>query len=298
MRQVGDRLARPRAERFVAFLAAQGIEAETRDDGDDRASVWVIDEDRLPAADEHFRAYKVAPDAKVFDAPAPAPRRGSARPTAARRSRYIDVRTEVFGRGRLSKMPVTLFLIMASVALTLVSGLPGAMRVVRALYYSEYYGRDFPEISAGEVWRLVTPIFLHGGVLHLLFNMLWLYQLGGAIETNEGSLYLAAFTVGAAAIVDTLQYLVSGPLFLGMSGIVYAFLGYIWMMARYKAGTRYFVARETVIIMLFWIVICFTPLMQGVANTEHVAGLLLGVAFGFLRSGYLLTLLRRRRYRG
>ena len=71
-----------------------------------------------------------------------------------------------------------------------------------------------------------------------------------------------------------------------------------WMMSRYATGTRYFMSQQTVIIMIGWLVVCLIGLIPGVANTEHVAGLVVGVVWGFLRSGHLGTLTRRRRFRG
>ncbi len=300
MRQVGDINGRARAERFLNFLAAQGIHAEAREDegGGDRQSIWVIDEDQLGEAEQHFVSFKVSPDAAVFDA-APQVKKPKAEPkTAAGRSRFIDVRTEVFGRNKLGWTSVTMILIVASVALTLLSGTPRGMELKRLFYFSEYLGMDFPEIRDGQVWRLVTPIFLHSGFIHLLFNMLWVHQLGGAIEANEGKVYLLGFTVLFAALVDTAQYIVSGPAFLGFSGVTYAYLGYVWMMSRYQPASRYFIARDTVIMMVIWIAVCYTGLLGPIANTQHVVGFLSGTAFGFLRSGYVMTMIRRNRYKG
>lgn len=299
MRQVGEINGRARAERFLNFLAAQGIQAEAReeDEGGERQSIWVIDEDQLAEAEQHFVSYKVSPDAQVFDA-SPQPKAKAAPRGEAGRSRYIDVRTEVFGRNALSWTSVTMIMIVLSVGLTILSGTPRGLELKRLLYYSEYMSFDFPEIRDWQLWRLVTPIFLHSGFIHLLFNMLWVWQLGGAIEQNEGKIYLVAFTVVFAAFVNTAQYLVSGPAFLGFSGVTYAYLGYVWMMTKYQAGSRYFVARDTVVMMVIWIGVCYTGLLGPIANTQHVAGFLSGTAFGFLRSGYVITLIRRKKYKG
>jgi GlpG protein len=302
VRQVGDPLIRRRAERFASFLGAQGIDATVRADANDETcTVWVYNEDQMAVAEDHYRAFKVSPEANAFDAPARAPdvRLGAEAKLKGQRTRHINVRSEIFGRSRASSMPVTIFFVAVSVLMTLVGAIPRAASLIRVLYYSEYMGRDFLEITNGQLWRLVTPIFIHGGVLHLLFNMIWLYQLGGAIEIFEGPIYMAGLVLITGAICNTAQYVVLGsPLFMGMSGVVYALFGYIWMMSRYQAGTRYSIPRETVAVMLIWLAICLVGLIPGVANTEHVAGLVVGVAWGYLRSGYLKTLIRRRRYRG
>src|SRR5690606_33065920 len=126
------------------------------------------------------------------------------------------------------------------------------------LYFSlDRHSRGMPEIMSGEVWRLVTPIFLHGGALHLVFNMMWLFQLGGMIERAEGKRFLFFFVIFTAILAHVAQYYVSGPFFVGFSGVVYAMLGYSWMMTRYNPGTGYAMPHQTVVFMMVWLVICW-----------------------------------------
>ena len=287
MRLVGDISGRPRGERLVAFLASKGIKAELREDisGSEGLGLWVWDEDHLELAVEHFQAFTQAPESAAFDAPTVVTQRPLGIVRDRQRARLIDVRTEVFGRSQARRLPVTFVLLGLCAVLTLLSRVPAAKDLVRLLYFSEFMGREFVEIRAGQVWRLITPVFLHGGLMHLFFNGLWLYQFGRAIEGAEGSPYMAAVVAVFSIVVNTAQYLVLGsPLFLGMSGVVYGLFGYIWMMARYDSHRRYDIPRETVIVMLVWLGICLSGLIPGVANTEHVSGLVIGVCWGMARA--------------
>jgi GlpG protein len=90
---------------------------------------------------------------------------------------------------------------------------------------------------------------------------------------------------------------VSGPLFVGMSGVVYGLLGYIWMMTRFQIGTLYVLSQQTVLFMLVWLGLCLLHIIPNVANTEHVVGLVVGVVWGFWRSGGWSQMRRRRRFR-
>jgi GlpG protein len=300
MRHIGTIAEHKQAERFVHFLASQQIEATLRPLQGTGYAVWVLDEERVATARQQLETFLAMPDDPRFDV-AKGPQSRVARRffqprTPTDRARYIDVRTEIFRRRGLSPIPVTCFFIGVSVAVTLLAHVPALAPVISKLYFSAYLGKAFPEIRAGEVWRLVTPIFLHGGLLHLLFNMLWLYQLGGQIEAQESSRYLAVMVLVFAILCNTAQYLVSGPLFVGMSGVVYGLLGYLWMMTRFQVGTRYMLSEQTVTFMLLWLGLCLVGIIPHVANTEHVVGMLLGVAWGFARSGGWSQMRRRRRW--
>ena len=271
---------RKQAERFVHFLAAQHIEAEWRLAEDTGYAVWVLEEDRVAPARQHLAAFLARPDDQRFDVARVHQRQ---RPPAEPR-RVSSTHTDIW-RDLRATGSVTNLCIAVAVVVTLLSNVPALAPLTVKLYFSQYAGTSFPEIRAGEVWRLVTPIFMHAGVLHLVFNVLGLCQLGGRSEAQESRRYLAAMVLVLAVICNTGQYLVSGPLFVGMSGVVYGLLGYIWMMTRFQRGTLYLLSQQTVMMMLLWLGLGLVHIIPHVANTEHVLGLLVGVAWGFVQSG-------------
>ena len=78
------------------------------------------------------------------------------------------------------------------------------------------------------------------------------------------------------------QYLLSGPSFGGMSGVVYGLLGYIWMQGRFNPASGLSLQPQTVTMMILWFFLCLTGMVGHVANTVHAVGLAGGIAWGFL----------------
>lgn len=87
---------------------------------------------------------------------------------------------------------VTLALIWVSVAVTLLKGLGRGGALAHLLLISDYGCEGLIDVRHGQLWRLMTAIFLHFGILHMLFNMLWLRDLGGMAENRQGHGTLAA----------------------------------------------------------------------------------------------------------
>lgn len=154
----------------------------------------------------------------------------------------------------------------------------------------------FEKIRQGEIWRIFTPILLHGDLLHLLFNMLWLYVLGKQIEEKIGGFRYIFFILITAAFTNTLQYLMTGPNFIGFSGVLCAMIAFARTRQRVTPWEGYQMQRSTyafilafvfgmlAIQLLVFFLEFFTKqtLPISIANTAHIAGLVLGYLLGRL----------------
>src|SRR5690606_13792137 len=150
---------------------------------------------------------------------------------------------------------------------------------------------SLPEIRSGQIWRLFTPMFIHFGIMHIVFNMLWLRDLGSMIEQRESSLKLLLLVLLTSAGSNLAQYSISIPVlgggapnFAGMSCVVYGLLGYVWIRGKFDPASGLELHQTTVTMMLIWLVLCFTGLLGPIANLAHLFGLLIGMGAGYLSS--------------
>ncbi len=288
MRMIGHVESEPDARTFSAYLYVQGIKNQIEAEGDGRWSIWIHVEDEIERARALFGQFLANPnDAKVRDAAA------RARDIANREQAEDEaVRSRQFDRDRLfpqrtsfSAAPLTLALIVISVLVYLVREYTSAAGLTDALFISDpnIMGRDLEEVRNGQVWRLLTPVFLHFGILHILFNMLWTHDLGGTIESRMGTVRLLLLVVVIGVASNLAQLYVSGPRFGGMSGVVYGLLGYVWMKGKFDPASGLFLHPSTVTMMLIWLAFGYVIDREilAMANTAHSAGLAVGVIWGF-----------------
>lgn len=149
-------------------------------------------------------------------------------------------------------------------------------------------------IGAGQWWRLVTPAFLHFGEFHIIFNSLWMWELGRRLEFVQKRLGYFVFFLLAAAASNLTQHFWAGEasLFGGMSGVVYALVGYIAMAQRLAPQPALAVPGGLLIFMLAWLVLCLSGVVDmfisgSIANGAHVGGLVAGVLMGLLHGLWL-----------
>jgi GlpG protein len=181
-------------------------------------------------------------------------------------------------------MPLTLILIAISVVIALVSSFGRNTQMLLPFFISEYIGGGLREVFQGQVWRLITPIFIHFGVIHILFNMLWMFDLGGVIERMQGSRRLGVLVGITGVAGNVAQYWWSGPDFGGMSGVIYGLLGYVWIQGRFNPRAGLILHQQIAIMMLAWFVLCWTGVIGSVANMAHTMGLVSGLILGWVYS--------------
>jgi GlpG protein len=140
--------------------------------------------------------------------------------------------------------------------------------------------RGFQAILEGQIWRLITPIFMHGDPFHLFFNMLWLRDLGSVIEARRGRWKFLALVLGTAVLSNVAQAFV-GVYFLGMSGVVFGLFGYVWMQSRYVPSSGFYMPPNVVMLMLIWMALCYTGAVGAIANAAHTVGLVTGMMVGY-----------------
>lgn len=140
-------------------------------------------------------------------------------------------------------------------------------------------------LASGQVWRLVSPDFLHFSLMHIVFNSVMLWFLASQVEWMDGRGRFVALFLATSLASNTLQYLVSGPLFGGLSGVVYGVLGYCWLSQQRQPRFQFPPALVT--FALVWMIIGFTPLpvwlgIGRMANEAHLGGFLGGLLMALL----------------
>ncbi len=312
MRQLGTLPDADTAGKLAGYLQSQSIETRL-EESPQGCVLWVCDEDKVARAREivqHFQQhpgderYRHVPRVEPVKEDKPQPRAGSG---------------DAAWSGP-SPNQFTFSLIVLSVLITALFHSPPQQPLVgRYAFITEVIVVDggfkwhpeppLREVRSGEVWRLVTPIFIHFDVFHLVFNMLWLFGLGSQIEKRAGSARLALLVlliavgsnlcqylfseVSASALLERLNpwgpavenpppiVILSSPAFGGMSGVVFGLFGCVWIRSIYEPGCGLYVSPMNALLLLGWLLVCMTGKVGPIANVAHLVGLSMGMLLGY-----------------
>lgn len=196
----------------------------------------------------------------------------------------------------LRRLPVTAMIVVISLVVFGVIGIFGDQFIVMLTIVpigisggELVFGTLSQTLMSGQVWRMLSPAFLHFGWMHLVFNLMWVWYFGRQIEALQGSRTMLMLLIVAGIGANIAQYLTGTVLFGGMSGVVYALLGHVWLMSRRVPYSGFFVPQMLVVFMLGWMVFTMTGLASSVgfgnvANEAHLGGLLVGLVMGWYYS--------------
>ncbi len=297
---------------MVDVLQARSMPATVEEEGD-AFVVWIQNDDDREPARLLLTEFQANPDAPEFAAAEETARQVQA---AARRDAKTRQRLQINIRGRWEGVwyrcyPATIMLIAICVLVAVVCTDWSAMRsgglfgpttcndarseIRNALYiqapsgfeffkgqeYAVFAKRELSDtLQNGQVWRIFTPMFLHFGVLHILFNMMWLRDLGTRIEFVRGTPRFLTLVLICAATSNIAQFWWSGPAFGGMSGVVSGLIGYVWMKGKTQPQLGLSLMPNQVIYAILWMLLCIGGAFGSIANMAHVAGMVVGMLIG------------------
>lgn len=136
--------------------------------------------------------------------------------------------------------------------------------------------------QSGQWWRVITPAFIHFGIVHIAFNLIWWWSLGRQIETRFGSSTLMLLFLFSAIGSNVGQLIVSGSNFGGLSGVVYAVVGFVWWIGWLRPKWNLSLPNPVIGFLLVWLVLGYMDVLWvNMANTAHTVGLLSGCLFAW-----------------
>ena len=292
MRTIGKLASETAAARFSDFLYVRGIENQFEPEDDGTFSLWIMDDTKMANASELLASFRTNPDAATYDSGAVAEkqRREETESGRASRATVADADRVGYERNFQATPYFTYLLILISVAVAIYSKLGEDAIAIHHLFIADFdavgdyvrWHHGLVDVRAGQVWRLVTPIFIHFGLPHILFNMMMLKDVGTFIEGRFGGAYLLGLVAVSGALSNLGQYFWGGPIFGGMSGVVYALFGFLWMRGKHDRTAGWQVNPQTVYWLIGWFVICLVGIIPHVANACLAVGLAIGMAWGWL----------------
>lgn len=325
MRHIGELDNKQQTEAFLSYLLVKGIEGHFDDSGQG-CDIWIKDEDQLQVALKELDEFRQSPDDPKYSASVADAKkivREDAKRKKEAKKRIVTPANNNFSP-KLVVTPIVIGIcivvalatnfgdsfdnaVYRFLAFTCVGPLSGEeMELARMTLDPDAISTRMMSIRRGEIWRLVTPVFIHFGITHIIFN-LWMFgSYGSMIEKRYGPKKYGILLLLFAVVPVLVQCLVpiswdgSPPAITGnyimthlggMSGVVYGVFGFVLIKAIYDPSSRMYVHEINVLIMLVWLVACiygkelndagFTLVPANVANWAHGAGLAIGCLVGY-----------------
>ncbi|QWA11624.1 rhomboid family intramembrane serine protease GlpG [Sodalis ligni] len=262
-------LSNPRlAQAFIDYMKSQGVTMEMQLQGR-AAELWLADDGELARVEAALEIFLQDPLHPRYQA-------ASWHSGTVGRGHFRPQPTSWLPALRSKAGPLTLGLTIACVLVYILMNVLGDEVVMRWLAFPA------DQSQRAQPWRWVSHILLHFSLLHLLFNLVWWWYLGSAMEKYRGWLPLAVLTLLSAAISGLVQFHFSGALFGGLSGVVYALMGYVWWYGEKNPGGPLQMPRGVIVFALLWLIAGYFDILGiAIANAAHVAGLAIGLLMAF-----------------
>ncbi len=276
MRPIGQLETEEQASIFADYLFVRDVEIQVEKTREGAWMIWVVDEERVDEGRALLSRFRSMPDAEeFFQATKEAARRRRGEQKESREEEKKLKRPGAFpwhmGRGGL-----TMLLLILCICAALVT------KLGQDATWTGWLLMSMPKVADGQVWRLFTPVFLHFTLWHLLFNLLWMRDLGALVENKIGTWRFAGMVALVALISNLAQYVAGGSGFGGMSGVIYGLFGYLWVRGKVDFRFGMQIAPLTSGLLMVFLALGVFGVLGPTANAAHFSGLLVGGALGWV----------------
>ncbi len=259
------------AQAFIDYMASRNIGIDMMPEGGGQFALWLSNNQHQIEAEAELKHFLANPNDAKYQAAS---------------WEMADSRTQTFSYHTPSMLamikakagPITLSVMALCALLFGLQQIGLAQLIFGSLHFPAYEDQQW------QLWRWVSHSFLHFSIIHIAFNLLWWWQLGGDIEKRLGSVKLLQIFIISAALSGAGQFWVEDANFGGLSGVVYALLGYIWLLGSLAPNKGLSLPKPIVVFMLVWLVLGYVQPYMAIANTAHLAGLISGLALAWLDS--------------
>ena len=259
------------AQAFIDYMASRHISIQMYPEGEGRVALWLIDAQHQVETEAELNRFLSEPNHKRYQA-------ASWDVAETRKSQFHYHTPSFLSMIKAKAGPVTLSIMLLCVAIFALQQLGFNQQIFQMLHFPALDGQQW------QLWRWLSHAVLHFSVMHIAFNILWWWQLGGDIEKKLGGLKLLQIFAISSALSGAGQYWVEGANFGGLSGVVYALVGYLWVVSTKAPQLGLTIPRQIVGFMLVWLVLGYMQPFMAIANTAHLAGLIAGVGIGWIDS--------------
>jgi membrane associated rhomboid family serine protease len=193
---------------------------------------------------------------------------GATRPAAARTMHSMRRTT------RSLAAPATMALIAVNVVVYMITAAQGGgISLPGGKLFYDWVLQGYA-VSNGDWWRLVTSMFLHGSMIHLLFNMLALFWLGTIVEQALGTskFLLVYFVSGLAGSAGALWFSSAAAVTVGASGAIFGLIGALLILEYLATGS---LMGQAMVLILVNLALTFS--IQGISIGGHLGGLAGGI---------------------
>lgn len=257
------------AQSFIDYMASRNIDIQMVPEGDGQFALWLKQAEYQMEVEAELKLFIDNPQAQKYQA-------ASWQVADSRTQQFHYHSPSFMAQIKAKAGPLTLVIMTMCLVIYALLFFGFGQPLFQSLHFPAT-----PE-QKWQLWRWVSHAFLHFSVAHIAFNLLWWWQFGGDIEKKLGSGKLLQIFLLSAALSGAAQYWVEGANFGGLSGVVYALMGYLWIIGWRRPDKGLSVPRPLVIFMLGWLVLGFIQPFMAIANSAHLAGLLAGCGLAAL----------------